>query len=149
MLLLIKIGSTDVTQNWSTSVTRNGPQKGYSKLVSRVLLETDPEVLLEINTQTLLKLTHKRYSDWSTSVTQIDPETLLKSTNITQIDPQTLLRLIHKRYTNWPTNVTRNKPTKDTQIDPQTLLKLTHKCYSKLVSQAVLNLKTWLQRLHD
>ena len=86
-----------------------------TKLIHKLLLKSDPQVLL--------KLIYKRYSNWSTSVTQIDPQALLK--------------LIHKRYSNWPTNITQidprhysNLPTNATQIDPQTLFKLTHKDYS-------------------
>ena len=55
IFLLIKIGFTNVTQNWF--------HECYSKLVSWVLLKIDPEVLLEIEPQTLLKTD-------STNVTQ-------------------------------------------------------------------------------
>ena len=85
---LFKIGSTSVTRNIPTNVT-------------------------QIDPQLLLKLTYKRYSNWSTGVTQNRP------TNITQ---------------NRPINVTQNRPTNVTQINPhlQTLLKnWFHKCFSK------------------
>ena len=43
---------------------------------------------------------HKFYSNWSTSLTQIDPEALLekKTTTFPKIDPQVLLKLTLKRY---------------------------------------------------
>ena len=65
----------------------------------------------------LLNLTHKSYLIWPTNVIQIDPQTLLKLTHkryskSVKNDPQTLLKLTHKRSS------------KSIRIDPQTLLKI-------------------------
>ena len=63
---------------------------------------------------------YKRYTNWPTSVTQINPQAL--------INPQMLL--------NWPfiisipTNVTQINLDVTENFKPQTLLKLTHKCCS-------------------
>ena len=99
--------------NWPTNVTQN-----YLKL-------------LEINPQTLLKLTHKPYtkwikifkvyptcpSNWPIKITQI-------SIKLVKNDPQRLFKLTKKRYSkllyisqNWPTNVTKT--------DIQTLIEIT------------------------
>ena len=94
--------------NWCTDVTQN-------------LLK-----LVKIDPHTLLKFTHKRFSkllkirqNWSSHVTQIDQQMLLKITlNYSE--------LIHKGYSNWPTS---NPPSflNLVEFDPHTLLKLANK----------------------
>ena len=134
MFILIKIGFTNVAQNSSTNVTQNWfhecylkqTLKRYSRLVSRVLLEIDP----------------KRYSNWSTGVTQIDPQMLLRLIQkccskythkrylklvpqvLLEIFPQVLLKLILWCYSNWPRHVTQIDRQVLLKIDPQTLLKI-------------------------
>ena len=113
--------------------------KRYSKLVSRVLLETDPAVLLEIS---FMSVTQNRPTSVTPNkhgnVTEIDLQTLLRSTHKCYSTWRTNVARIHKRYSNWATNVTRNKPTNITQIDLQVLVKLIHKRYSK--TQTLLSL---------
>ena len=116
--------------------------------------------LVIINPQTLLQLIHKHYSNfikisqnWSTNVTQIDPQSLIRIAkviqnsyrNVTQIDPQMLLKIIlnqvklpNKCFSNRPThiNITANGSQsfwKSVKRDPKPLLKLTHKGQSKLL----------------
>ena len=97
------------------------------------LIKSDPQVLLKIkfaqnfDPQTLLKLSHKRYSK------------LLKIsfTNITQNYLKLVSNLPKKRYSNWPfiiiTIIIIMTIIIIIIIGPQTLLKLTHKRYSKLL----------------
>ena len=139
-----KKGYVYFNQNWFYKRCSKFIHKRYSKLVSRVLLKTDPQTLLKIGftsvtrnrPKTLLKLIHRCYSNWPTNVTPIDPEMLLKiypqtlfkigstsvtrniPTNVTQIDPLVLLKLTYKRYSNWLTGVTQNRPTNVTQNRP-------------------------------
>ena len=82
--------------------------------------------ITQIDPQTLLKLTHKCYSNRPTNVTRNKPTNVTRNklTNVTQIDPQVLLKLTHKCYSNRPTSVT--------QIDPQTLLKINFVSGAKL-----------------
>ena len=127
--------------NWPTKVTQN-----YLKLI-------------RINPQVLLKLIHNDYSNlikicqnWSTNVPQVDPQTLLKSTiisenwetNVTQnylkllkIDPNTLLKLFPKGYPKL-LKISSNWSTKITQIDPHTSLNFTWN-WSKLIHKRYWN----------
>ena len=128
------------------------------------LIKSDPQVLLKIkfaqnfDPQTLLKLSHKRYTKLLkisfTNITQNYSKLVSNlPKNVTQIGHSLLLLLLlslllllllllllqaHKRYSNWPTNVTQNYlklvsnwSTNITQIDPQTLLKNNFKDVTK------------------
>ena len=117
----------------------------YSKVIHRCYWNWSTSVT-QIDPQALLKLIHKRYSNWPTNITQIDPQHYSNlPTNATQIDPQTLFKLTHKDYSNWPTNVTQNY-LELIKINPQVLLKIFLQTLLKINFKDVTKLKNLLAK---